>query len=98
MRMPFGMGKPDKRSEDEDETVPEEAPGGTGGAPAADAFFVSVMQDGDSEVHRFNDPSTAQTFVEELLDKGIPEEHMTVFSGRKLGLRVSRRPVVTLFS
>ncbi len=66
--------------------------------PAGDAFFVSVTQDGNSEVHRFDDPSTVQAFVEELLEKGTPEELVTAFSGRKLALRVSRRPVVKLVS
>ncbi|MEE8347823.1 MAG: hypothetical protein V3S20_10775 [Dehalococcoidia bacterium] len=66
--------------------------------PGGDAFFVSVTQDGNSEVHRFDDPSTVQAFVEELLEKGTPEEFVTAFSGRKLALRVTQRPVVKLVS
>lgn len=155
--MAFGLGKPEKRPEDEGEAIPEKSLEGSEDAPAVgpqeevendssfadspateartgesaphltmafrpsfldenqqgegapatapaaespegDAFFVSVTQDGGTEVHRFDDPSTAQAFVEESLDKGIPEEHMTAFSGRKLALKVTRRPVVTLVS
>lgn len=155
--MAFGLGKPEKRPEDEGETIPEKALEGSEDAPAVDSqdegkndssfadspaieaqtresaprrpiafrpafldedqrgegapatspaaespegdtFFVSVTQDGNIEVHRFDDPSSAQSFVEESLDKGISEEHMTAFSGRKLALKVTRRPVVTLVS
>lgn len=78
------------------EGVSARAPGAK--PPEGDAFFVSVSQDGNSEVHRFDDPSTVQAFVEELLEKGTPEELVTAFSGRKLALRVTHRPVVKLVS
>ncbi|OGO46238.1 MAG: hypothetical protein A2W34_04865 [Chloroflexi bacterium RBG_16_64_32] len=66
--------------------------------PEGNAYFVSITHDGDSEIRRFDDPSAAQAFVEEILEKGTPEEHVTAFSGRKLALTVSHRPVVKLVS
>lgn len=66
--------------------------------PEGDAFFVSVTQDGDSQVHRFDDPAAARAFVEEVLEKGVPEENVTAFSGRKLALKVTHRPIVKLVS
>lgn len=64
--------------------------------PEGDAFFVSVTEDGNSQVHRFDDPSTAGAFVEELLEKGVAQKHVAAFSGRKLALKVTRRPIVKL--
>ncbi len=64
--------------------------------PKSDAFFVSVTKDGGTETHHFNGPSQAQTFVEQLLEEGVPQEEVTAFSGRRIALRVSRRPIVKL--
>ncbi len=64
--------------------------------PKSDAFFVSVTKDGGTETHRFDGPSQAQTFVEQLLEEGVPQEEVTAFSGRRMTLRVSRRPTVKL--
>jgi hypothetical protein len=64
--------------------------------PKGDAFFVSVTRDGGTETHRFDGPSQAQTFVEQLLEEGVPQEEVTAFSGRRMALRVSRRPIVKL--
>ncbi len=63
-----------------------------------DTFFVSVTKQNGSETHRFEDPIEAQTFVEQLLEDGVPQEEVTAFSGRKLALAVSRRPIVKLLS
>lgn len=80
----------------------EDAPrGGTALAaplPEGDAFFVSVTRDGMAEVHRFDHPAEAQSFVEQLLEKDVAEEEVAAFSGRRLSLKVSRRPVVKLSS
>src|SRR4030042_105680 len=76
------------------------ARGGSGeGAPEAqppkgDAFFVSVTKDGGTETHRFDGPSQAQTFVEQLLEEGVPQEEVTAFSGRRMAVRGSHRPIV----
>lgn len=149
--MPFGLGKSEKRPENEGETVREEAPkdsestppvaaedgGGpsvpdspaTGGegevvnfhrpkayqpaflgeatpragppapaapAPEGDAFFVSVTRQDTAEAHHFDNPAEAQAFVETLLEQGVSEEEVTAFSGHKLALKVSRRPIVKL--
>ncbi len=64
--------------------------------PKGDAFFVSVTKDGGTETHHFDGPSQAQTFVEQLLEEGVPQEEVTAFSGRRMALRVSRRPIVKL--
>ena len=64
--------------------------------PKGDAFFVSVIRDGGTETHHFDGPSQAQTFVEQLLEEGVPQEEVTAFSGRRMALRVSRRPIVKL--
>ncbi len=63
-----------------------------------DTFFVSVTKQNGSETHRFEDPIEAQTFVEQLLEDGVPQEEVTAFSGHKLALAVSRRPIVKLLS
>ncbi len=80
----------------------EDAPRGSGAPavppPEGDAFFVSVTSDGTAQVHRFDHPSEAQAFVEQLLEKDVPEEEVAAFSGRRLSLKVSRRPVVKLSS
>ena len=67
-------------------------------APRGDTFFVSVIRQDGSEVHRFDNPAKVQAFVEELLGEGIPQEEVTAFSGRKLALEVSHHPIVKLFS
>ncbi len=64
--------------------------------PKGDAFFVSVTRDGGTETHRFDGPSQAQTFVEQLLEEDVPQEEVTAFSGRRMALKVSRRPIVKL--
>ena len=66
--------------------------------PEGDTFFVSVSKQDGSETHRFEDPIEAQTFVEQLLEDGVPQEEVTAFSGRKLSLAVSHRPIVKLLS
>ncbi len=66
--------------------------------PGGDTFFVSVTKQDGSETHRFEDPTEAQTFVEQLLEDGVPQEEVTAFSGRKLALAVSHRPIVKLLS
>ncbi len=66
--------------------------------PRGDAFFVSVTRDGMAEVHRFDHPAEVQAFVEQLLEKDVAEEEVAAFSGRRLSLKVSRRPVVKLSS
>ncbi len=66
--------------------------------PEGDAFFVSITKDGAVETHRFDAPTSAQSFVEQLLEEGAGEEDVTAFIGRKLELRVRHRPVVKLFS
>lgn len=64
--------------------------------PKGDAFFISVTRDDETEIHCFDGPSQAQTFVEQLLEEGVPEEEVTAFSGRRVTLRVTHRPVVKL--
>jgi hypothetical protein len=64
--------------------------------PKGDAFFVSVSKDGGIETRRFDGPSQAQTFVEQLLEEGVPQEEVTAFSGRRVTLKVTRRPIVKL--
>ena len=66
--------------------------------PDGDTFFVSVTKQDGSETHRFEDPIEAQAFVEQLLEDGVPQEEVTAFSGRKLALAVSHRPIVKLLS
>ncbi len=61
-----------------------------------DTFFVSVTKQDGSETHRFEDPAEAQAFVEQLLEDGVPQEDVAAFSGRKLALAVSHRPIVKL--
>lgn len=146
--MPFGLGKSEKRPEDEGEAVREEALEGSEAAPAADAdsplvdspaaggqgeastssrsmsfrpayldeapsregtatsqatpapegdaFFVSVTRQHTTETHRFDNPAEAQTFLEKLLEEGVPKEEVSAFSGRKLAFKVSHRPIVKL--
>jgi len=64
--------------------------------PRGDAFFISVSRDERVETHRFDGPSQAQTFVEQLLEEGVPEDGVTAFSGHRVTLRVTNRPVVKL--
>ncbi len=64
--------------------------------PADDFFFVSVTRDGGSETRRFDDPSEAQAFVEQLLEEGVPQEEVAAFSGRRVALRITHRPTVKL--
>lgn len=66
--------------------------------PRGDVFFVSVAKDGGAEVHRFEDPTETQTFVEQLLEQGVPPEEVTAYSGFKLDFKVRHRPVVRLIS
>ncbi len=66
--------------------------------PDGDTFFVSVTKQDGIETHRFEDPLEAQGFVEQLLEEGVPQEEVTAFSGRKLALAVSHRPIVKLLS
>lgn len=81
----------------------DETPSSLGAAtsPAAqrldcDAIFVSVARQDATEIRRFDDPSEAQSFLEELLEEGVPQEDVTAFSGHRLTLKVSHRPVVKL--
>lgn len=64
--------------------------------PKGDAFFVSVTKDGSIETHRFDGPSQVQTFIEQLLEEGVSQEEMAAFSGRRMALKVTHRPVVKL--
>jgi hypothetical protein len=64
--------------------------------PTDDIFFVSVTRDGNTETYRFDDPSEAQAFVEQILEEGVPQEEVTAFSGRRVALRVTHRPIVKL--
>ena len=64
--------------------------------PHADVFFISVTKKDGSETHIFADPVEAQTFVEQLLEEGVAREEVTAFSGRKLALEVTHRPIVKL--
>src|SRR3972149_2269249 len=85
-----------------DDTAPHEGAPATAVAeirplPQGDAFFVSVTRDGASEIHRFDSAVEAQAFVEEQLGDGLPQEDVTAFSGRRLGVKGSHRPLVTRF-
>ncbi len=89
--------RPDYLEEDESRkgaaaTTPAREP------PQGDTFFVSVTKQDGIETHRFEDPIEAQGFVEHLLEEGLPQEEVTAFSGRKLALAVSHRPIVKLLS
>jgi hypothetical protein len=64
--------------------------------PKVDAFFVSVTKDDSVETHRFDGPSQVQTFIEQLLEEGVPQEEMAAFSGHRIALKVTHRPVVKL--
>ncbi len=64
--------------------------------PEGDVFFVAVTGDGMAEVHHFDHPAEAQAFIEQLLQEDVPEEKVAAFSGRRLSLMVSHRPVVKL--
>ena len=64
--------------------------------PTGNVFFVSVTKDGGIETRRFDDPSEAQAFVEQLLEEGTPQEEVTAFSGRRVALKVTHRPTVKL--
>jgi hypothetical protein len=77
-------------SDDPSERTPATPP------PKGDAFFISVARDDDSEIHYFDGPSQAQMFVEQLLEEGVPEEDVTAFSGHRVSLKVTHRPVVKL--
>jgi hypothetical protein len=63
-----------------------------------DVIFVSVAKEGGAEVHRFDDATEAQTFVEQLLEEGVAPEEVTAHSGFKLEFKVRHRPVVRLVS
>ena len=76
------------------DTPSERAP--TAQPPTDDIFFVSVTKDGGIETHRFDNPSEAQAFVEQLLEEGVPQEEVTAFSGRRVALKVTHRPTVKL--
>ena len=66
--------------------------------PTADAFFISVASENGTATHRFDDLPAAQTFVEQLLEQGVPQEEVTAFSGRRAAMEVTQRPVVHLAS
>ena len=92
---------PDLRPDYLDEDAPRESTVARTPArepPGGDTFFVSVTKQNGSETHRFENPVEAQSFVEQLLEDGVPQEEVTVFSGRKLALSVSHRPIVKLVS
>ena len=83
----------------------EETPGKSAAAtetatppPEGDTFFVSVTRNGGAETHRFDNPAEVQTFVEQLLEDGVPQEDVTAFSGQRLALKIHHRPVVKLFA
>lgn len=65
-------------------------------SPAGDLFFVTVNSNGANETHCFDDAAGAASFVADLLEQGMPQESVAAFSGRRVGLKVSRRPVVQL--
>lgn len=67
-------------------------------APQGDVFFVTMTREDGTEIHRFDDPAEAQTFVEQLLTEGMAEGEVTAFSGHKLSVAVSHRPVVKLLT
>lgn len=79
-----------------DEAAPDEGAEPPLPPPDGDAYFVSVTVDGMAEVRRFDHPAEAQAFIEQLLQKDVPEEEVAAFSGRRLSLMVSHRPVVKL--
>ena len=86
-----------------DDTAPHQAAPATAVAevrplPQGDAFFVSVTRDGASEIHRFDGAAEAQAFVEEQLGDGVQQDDVTAFSGRRLALNVSHRPIVKLLT
>ncbi len=81
-----------------DDTAPDQAAVPAMPPPEGDAFFVSVTRDGSAEIHSFDDPARVQAFVEQLLEKDVPEEDVAAFSGHRLSLKVSHRPVVKLSS
>ncbi len=92
---------PEFRPDYLDEDAPRKVTAATTPArepPEGDTFFVSVTKQDGIETHRFEDPIKAQGFVEQLLEDGLPQEEVTAFSGRKLALAVSRRPIVKLLS
>ncbi len=64
--------------------------------PKGDAFFVSLTRDGAIETHRFDGPSQAQTFIEQLLEEGVSQEEVNVFTGRQATVKVTHRPIVKL--
>ncbi len=79
-----------------DEAAPDERAATPPPPPEGDAFFVAVTGDGTAEIHHFDHPAEAQAFIEQLLQKDVPEEEVAAFSGRRLSLMVSHRPVVKL--
>lgn len=79
-----------------DEAAPDEGAATPPPPPDGDTFFVAVTGDGMAEVHRFDHPAEAQAFIEQLLQKDVPEEEVAAFSGRRLSLMVSHRPIVKL--
>ena len=84
-----------------DEETPSQSAAATETAtppPEGDTFFVSVARDGGAETHRFDNPAEVQTFVEQLLEADVPQEDVTVFSGRRLALKIRHRPAVKLFA
>ncbi len=92
---------PEFRPDYLDEDAPRKVTAATTPArepPQGDTFFVSVTKQEGIETHRFEDPIKAQGFVEQLLEDGLPQEEVTAFSGRKLALAVSHRPIVKLLS
>lgn len=92
---------PEFRPDYLDEDAPRKVTAATTPArepPQGDTFFVSVTKQDGIETHRFEDPIKAQGFVEQLLEDGLPQEEVTAFSGRKLALAVSHRPIVKLLS
>ena len=96
-----GFRAPEFRPDYLDEDAPRGNAAATSPArepPAGDTFFVSVTKQNGIETHRFENPIEAQTFVEQLLEDGVPQEEVTAFSGRKLALAVSHRPIVKLVS
>lgn len=66
--------------------------------PEGDTFFVSVMKQDGSEIHRFDDVAEVQGFIEGLLGEGVPEDEVAAYRGSKLALEVAHRPVVKLLS
>ncbi len=91
-----GTHVPTFRRDFPDEAAPPEGEAPPPPPPEGDTFFVSVTRDDAAEIHRFDDPAEAQAFVEQLLEKDVPENDVAAFSGRRLALKVSRRPIVKL--